>query len=241
MTTFAGKRILVTGGSDGIGRELALQLRDRGAEVTVTGRAAQKLAAMEAEGFRTIEADFANAAGVDAVVAAWGDAPLDILVNNAGMGLEHDYRKGKTSSADIEANIHANLTAPILLSARLHENLKAGRDPMIVNVTSGLAITPSTSAPLYCATKAGLRSYSIAAREQLRESAIHVLEALPPMVDTEMTRGQEAKKMSAPDCAAAIVEAMEKRREEAHIGLVKTLKSLHSISPKLVQKILLRF
>ena len=237
----SGKRILVTGGSDGIGRELARQLRQRGALVTLTGRSAQKLAAMEAEGFRTIEADFSCSAGVDAVAAAWGDEPLDILLNNAGMGRDHDFRTGKIDAGDVEANIYANLTAPILLSARLHKNLLAGSEPMIVNVTSGLAITPSTTAPLYCATKAGLRAYSIGAREQLRESGIHVLEVLPPMVDTQMTSGRDAKKISAGECAAAIVEAMEKRREEAPIGLVKTLQRLHSISPKLVQKILLRF
>ena len=241
MTRVAGKRVLLTGGSDGIGQELARQLTARGAEVTLTGRSPGKLARMAAEGFATIEADFSHSGGVEAVVKAWGAAPLDILINNAGMGRDHDFRRGAVEASDIEENIHANLTAPILLGARLHENLKRGNDPMIVNVTSGLAITPSASGPLYCATKAGLRSYSIGAREQLRESGIHLLEALPPMVETQMTDGREGKKLSVAECAGAIVEAIENRREEAFIGMVKTLKRMHSFSPKLAQKILLRF
>ena len=241
MMRLEGKRVLLTGGSDGIGQELARQLAAKGAQVTVTGRSPTKLATMATEGFATIEADFSHSGGVDAVVNAWGDAPLDILINNAGMGRDHDFRKGATNPSDVEENILANLTAPILLGVRLHENLKRGSEPMIVNVTSGLAITPSASAPLYCATKAGLRSYSIGVREQLRESGIHVLEALPPMVDTQMTEGREGKKLTVAQCASEIVDAIEKRREEALVGMVKTLKRIHSISPKLAQRILLRF
>lgn len=64
-----GKLALVTGGSDGIGREIALQLQAAGAEVIVTGRSAEKLQAMAALGFGTIAGDLSTATGVDAVVA----------------------------------------------------------------------------------------------------------------------------------------------------------------------------
>lgn len=237
----AGKKILLTGGSDGIGKAMAFQLRAKRAEVTITGRSPDKLAAMESEGFSTIEADFSHPGGIEAVTAALGDAPLDILLNNAGMGRDHDFRTGKLDAEDVEANIRANLIAPILLGTKLFGNLKRAKQPVIVNVTSGLAITPSASAPLYCATKAGLRSYSIGAREQLRECGIHLLEALPPMVETQMTASREGKKISPEDCAAQIVEAIEKEREEVFIGQVGLLKRIHSLSPKLAQKILLRF
>ncbi len=237
----AGKKVLLTGGSDGIGKTLAFQLRTKGAEVVLTGRSPDKLAAMEAAGFKTIEADFSHPGGVEAVIAHWGERPLDILINNAGMGRDHDFRSGSLDTQDIEANIHANLTAPILLGAKLFDNLKRADQPIIVNVTSGLAITPSASAPLYCATKAGLRSYSIGVREQLRECGIHLLEALPPMVDTQMTSGREGKKITPEECAAAIVYAIESRQDEVYIGQVGLLKRIHSLSPKLAQKILLRF
>src|SRR3546814_4990924 len=63
-----GKLVLVTGGSDGIGREIALQLQGAGAEVIVTGRSAEKLQAMAALGFGTIAGDLSTPSGVDTVV-----------------------------------------------------------------------------------------------------------------------------------------------------------------------------
>ena len=112
---------------------------------------------------------------------------------------------------------------------------------MIVNVTSGLAIAPRAGGPIYCATKAALRSYTQALRVQLEGPNIHVLEALPPVVETKMTAGRGNRKMSAPDCAAAFVRAMEANAEEANVGMVKLLKLVHSLSPALARKIMIRF
>jgi uncharacterized oxidoreductase len=69
---------------------------------------------------------------------------------------------------------------------------------MIVNVTSGLALAPKQSAPVYCAAKAGLRSFTKSLRYQERARAPHVrvVEVLPPLVDTDMTRGRGRGKMS---------------------------------------------
>ena len=83
-----GKLALVTGGSDGIGREIALQLQGAGAEVIVTGRSAEKLQAMAALGFGTIAGDLSTPSGADAVVDGMADKPLALLVNNAGVGSE---------------------------------------------------------------------------------------------------------------------------------------------------------
>ena len=66
----SGKTILLTGGSNGIGRELALQLKAKGAEVITTGRNPDRVAAMREAGFEVIVADLSDAAGVDALLAA---------------------------------------------------------------------------------------------------------------------------------------------------------------------------
>ena len=71
-----GKLALVTGGSDGIGREIALQLQGLGADVTVTGRSAEKLQAMAALGFGTIVGDLSQESGIDAVVSGVAGKPL---------------------------------------------------------------------------------------------------------------------------------------------------------------------
>ena len=112
---------------------------------------------------------------------------------------------------------------------------------MIVNVTSGLAIAPSVAGATYCATKAALRSYTQSLRVQMKDFNIHVLEVLPPLVDTLMTAEYDAKKMSVEDCAATILSAMERDKNEANVGIVGTLRIVNSISPKIAEKIMLSF
>lgn len=235
-----GKLALVTGGSDGIGREIALQLQGSGADVIVTGRSPDKLQAMAALGFGTIAGDLSTAAGVDAVVDGVAGKPLAILVNNAGVG--SDYELDDPATLDSAAHcIRTNLDAPIALCTRLLPVLRAQPEAAIVNVTSGLAIAPRAGGSIYCATKAGLRSYTQAIRHLLKDSNVHVIEALPPVVETNMTAGRSGKKMSAHDCAAEIVAGIRSNKREVNAGMVKLLQTLHSISPALARRIMIRF
>ncbi len=237
----AGKTILLTGGSAGIGRELALQLRQKGGDIVLTGRNPDRLKAMEDSGFAVVSADLSNAAGVDALLAAWRARDLDILINNAGQLVDHDFRKGSPDPDAADDCIYANLNAPIRLIAGLMDNLKARPAASIVNVTSGLAIAPAARTPVYCATKSGLRFYTLALRAQLKGTGIQVTEALPPVVDTQMNDGNPMKKMPVAECARQIVVAIEKDRDEANIGLTKSLRIAESLSPALAKSLSLRF
>jgi uncharacterized oxidoreductase len=236
-----GKTILVTGGTDGIGRELIGQLRGKGATIITQGRSAERVARTQAEGFEVITADLSVAAGVDALLAGVAGRTIEILINNAGAGSDHDFREGAPDLADNDACIALNLNAPIHIITRLMPKLRERPEAMIVNVTSGLAIAPRAGGPIYCATKAGLRSYTQALRAQLKETRIHVLEALPPVVETKLTAGRGNRKMSAADCAAQIISAMERNADEANVGMVKLLQLVHSLSPALARKVMLRF
>ncbi|MEQ8310979.1 MAG: SDR family NAD(P)-dependent oxidoreductase [Sphingopyxis sp.] len=235
-----GKLALVTGGSDGIGREIALQLQGIGAEVIVSGRSADKLNAMAALGFGTIAGDLSTPAGIDAVVGGVAGKPLALLVNNAGVGSA--YELDDPAALDSAAHcIRTNLDAPIALCTRLLPVLRAQREAAIVNVTSGLAIAPRAGGPIYCATKAALRSYTQAIRHQLKDSNVRVIEALPPVVETSMTAGRAGKKMRAHDCAAEIVHGIRTGKKEVNVGMVKMLQLVHSISPALARRIMIRY
>lgn len=237
----AGKTVLLTGGSAGIGREIARQLQAKGAAVILTGRDPARLGAMRAEGFETLAADLSNAAGVDALVEALGDRSIDILINNAGQLIDHDFRKGTPDPQAADEGIYANLTAPVRLITALVPRLRDRPQAAIVNVTSGLAIAPAARQPVYCATKAGLRFYTLALREQLKRTSIKVIEALPPVVDTQMNDGNPMKKMPAEECARQIIEAIERGRDEANIGMTRTLRIVESMAPSLARRMTLRF
>ncbi|MEY4953158.1 MAG: hypothetical protein RL299_1582 [Pseudomonadota bacterium] len=237
----SGKTVLVTGGTDGIGAQLIRQLRDKGANVIASGRNPERIAATRADGFEVIEADLATSAGVEALLAGLGDRPIDALVNNAGVGTAYDFRAGEVDLAGAETTYNLNLHAPTQLIARLLPVLKSRGEAMIVNVTSGLAIAPNAGSPVYCASKAGLRSYTLAIRAQLKGTGIKVVEALPPLVDTQMTAGRGSNKMSAAECARQIVSGMESGKETINVGMVKILQLVHSISPALARSIMIRF
>jgi uncharacterized oxidoreductase len=235
-----GKTALVTGGTDGIGLWIARLLSKSGAKVIVCGRRAELLDAARNEGFEAITADLSSASGVRSLVEAVKARDLDILVNNAGAGADFDIGE----SIDLDASdqtIFLNLNAPIHLAALLVPRLRARPEAVLVNVTSGLAIAPRAGSPVYCATKAALRSFTKAIRFQLKGSNVTVIEALPPVVDTAMTADRSGSKMSAEACARQIVAAIESGRTEANVGMVKILKLVHSISPRLAEAVMIRF
>lgn len=236
----SGKTAVVTGGTDGIGLALARLLQAKGASVIVCGRRTAQLQSATAEGFEAINADLSTEAGVDAFAAALSGRDVDILINNAGAAATYDLN-GDSDLAQTDRTIYLNLNAPIRLAQKLIGQLRARPEAALVNVTSGLAIAPRAGGPVYCATKAGLRSFTKAIRAQLKNSKVLVVEALPPVVDTAMTTERTGKKMSAEDCAAEIVAAMESGRAEANVGMVKLLKLVHSMSPRLAEAIMIRF
>lgn len=236
-----GKVVLLTGGSAGIGRAIACQLKGKGAIVILTGRDPARLAAMEAEGFEVLAADLSNADGVDALVEALGDRTIDILINNAGLGVPHDVREAMPDPDAADGCLYANLSAPIRLITALLPRLRTRPEAAIINVTSGLAIAPNTASSVYCASKAGLRSYTMALRAQLAGEPIQVIEALPPVVDTQMTAGRDNKKMSPEECARQIIAALENGHDEANVGMVKLLRAVYSISPALARSVMRRF
>jgi uncharacterized oxidoreductase len=236
----ANKTALVTGGSDGIGLEIARQLKAKAATVIVCGRRQDLLDAAKAEGLEAIQADLSTAQGCATLVAAYGDRPLEILVNNAGM--HGNFGPGEPFDlAFTDRAIFLNLNAPMHLMGLWLERLKVQPEACIVNVTSGLAIAPRGGGPVYCATKAGLRSFTQAMRYNLRNTNVHIIEALPPVVETALTAERGKGKMSPKECARQIIVAIERNQAEANIGQTKLLRVIDSISPALARKIMIRF
>ncbi len=217
-----GRRVLVTGGATGIGRELCIAMAARGDRVLTCGRRVGLLAALKSEhpAIETVTCDITldddrKRLG-EAIEARFGG--LDILVNNAGVQHVQSYGDGTLKAADVESEINVNLIAPMLIVDRLLPLLRQGRTPMIVNVTSTLGVTPKANAPGYCASKAGLLAFTRALRMQLDGEPIKVVEVFPPLVDTPMTAGRGFSKMSATRFAAELLDALATGRKTIAIG-----------------------
>jgi uncharacterized oxidoreductase len=236
----ANKTVVVTGGTDGIGLHVARQLRERGANVIVVGRDPGRLAAARDDGFHAIGADLSTREGCDALLAELSGVSIDVLVNNAGVGSFY-LVDGEMDREGLDRSIFLNLNAPMHLIAGLLPVLRERPAAAIVNVTSGLAYAPRAGSPVYCATKAGLRSFTQSLRHQLRNSRITVIEALPPVVETRMTAENPHKKMPAPDCAAAIVRAIETDQEEAAIGAAKMLRLVSNVAPAIARRVMIKY
>lgn len=230
-----GKTVLLTGGTDGIGKALAMQLRERGAAVLIVGRDAERCEAMRSLGFEVTQADLVDRAGLDAVVAVGRARGVDVLVNNAAIYDGYDPDDPATVDA-ADRLLTLNLLRPIALTTALLPQMRRLPEAMVVNVTSGLAIAPNDHS-VYCASKSGLRAYSMSLRHHLRGTGVHVLEALPPNVATRMNTST-GKRMAPQECARQILRAMVCGADEANIGMVKVLRAIYSVSPGWARRVM---
>jgi uncharacterized oxidoreductase len=165
-----------------------------------------------------------------------------VLVNNAGTQMLTDLMSPEAPGlvAPLRRELSLNLDGVIALTLGLMPVLLAQKRSIILNVTSGLALAPKQSAPVYCASKAGIRSFTKALRYQARTRAPHlsIVEASPPLVATGMTEGRGRGKISADECARAIVDGVLAGKETIYVGKAKLLHALLAVSPRLAERIM---
>jgi uncharacterized protein len=178
---------IVTGASSGIGRELALQAAHNGFDLIVAAdepmdEAVEQLKGASAD-VTSIEADLATRAGIDRLCEAAQGRAVDALFANAGHGLGRDFL-----DQDFEAVRHVidtNITGTVYLIQRIANDMRqrgAGR----ILVTGSIAgFMPGTFQAIYNGTKAFIDSFSLALREELKETGVTVTCLMPGPTDTE--------------------------------------------------------
>ncbi len=240
------KVILITGATKGIGLALAVALAKKGAKVIASGRNSDILDTLEEQYpmlytyFLDVTDDHSFPSVVANIKKEFGC--LDVLINNAAILFSGDFGTHSYDNEQIDLEIMTNVSAPIKLTKAMLPILKHSDEGAVVNITSAVAHLPMKSLPIYSATKAAMRSFSISLRGSLHPSNLQVFEVQPPLVATAMTRdlpgeAKNMKMMSPEECAQKIIKGMIRDRKTIQIG--STAKSLYwgsKIFPDVVLK-----
>jgi len=219
----AKNKILITGGASGIGLGLTEKFISENNTVIICGRRESILKEVSAKypSVITKVCDLSNEEERFELFnwIAKNHPDLNVLVNNAGIqnwiGVSDNdfYEKANDEIA-------INITAPLHLT-KLFLNLKSL--DTIMNVTSGLAFVPFSKVPVYCATKAFLRSFTLSLRYLLKSTNIEVIEIIPPALNTELGgKGIHNELPAVSDFVEAIFKQLKEGKIELTFGSSET-------------------
>jgi short-subunit dehydrogenase len=221
----AGKTVLLTGATGGLGRAIVKTLAGRGAKLSLSGRKAAALEALAAElpgdGHRVLPADLGELGAAEKLAAEAG--PVDVLVANAG--LPGSGRLQELTGEQLARTLRVNLEAPMLLAQALEPSmLEKGAGHMVfISSLSGKSATPLSS--IYNATKFGLRGFALGLRADLDPLGIGVSIVSPGTIrEAGMYADSGAKPIpglgtgSPQQVADAVLKAIEQNKVEIAVA-----------------------
>ena len=189
-----GKTALVTGGSRGIGRSIALTLADYGADVAITFRSSVDAAnevkeeiKSKGQNAKAIQADAVNLEGAEDVISELTDDwdKLDILVNNAG--ITRDNLILRMSEEQWDQVIDTNLKSIFNYSKAVAKPMMRNRGGSIINISSVVGLSGNAGQSNYAASKAGIIGFTKSYAKELASRNIRANVVAPGYITTEMT------------------------------------------------------
>ena len=220
MNNLSGKKVLITGGSSGIGKATAIDLVGKGAIVCITGRNKVKLEKVASEiSAIPIHLDVSkyNSIAVKTLDAFHSMGGIDVLINNAGIG---EFAKLEDIKINHFESIFAtNVFGLTMLTQEVVKFFKTQQYGMIINIGSSAATSGFPSGSVYCASKFALRGLTECWRHELRRDNIRVVLVNPSEVPTafnnkdRVEREEQENKLSSKEISHAIVSTinMDKR------------------------------
>jgi len=220
---FAGKIVLITGASQGIGAACAQALRERGARLALIARSEENLRRIAGPDDLVLPGDITVPAdrqrSVQLALRHFGK--IDILINNAGVGL---YAPSWNAPMDeVRRMYELNLFAPLALIQLVTPSMRTRRDGIVVNVASIAGKVTLPWLTLYSASKYALGSLTDGLRMELRRDGIHAMTVCPGYVSTQFqdhvltgqppdhVRRTKWFKITPERCAQDIVKGIERR------------------------------
>jgi 3-oxoacyl-[acyl-carrier protein] reductase len=190
----SGSSALVTGGTRGIGRAIAMRLAEDGADIAITYNSNESLANEVADAVRAlgrkciaIKADVAlvaeSTAAIEKTIAEFGR--LDVLVNNAGV--TKDGLLMRMSEADWDLVLDTNLKGVFHTTKAAIRQMMSQKRGKIINLTSVVALTGNPGQANYCAAKAGLIGFTKSVAKEVASRGITANCVAPGFIETDMT------------------------------------------------------
>jgi short-subunit dehydrogenase len=245
----ADARIVLTGGTGGLGAAIARMLAGAGAAMLLADRNAQRLAALAAE-LRALGGrvaflagdlgDRADRARLSELAASWLGG-VNVLINNAGL---NDFAwLGDQDEARIEAMLRVNLLAPVLLTRALLPHLDSLPEAHVVNIGSSFGSIGYPGYAPYSASKFGLRGFTEAMRREMSDSTVRFHYVAPRACRTALNSPAACAlndalgvAMDPPEVAArAVLRVLEHGGDEAYLGWPEKLfVRINAVLPRLV-------
>ena len=237
--------ILITGGTSGLGFEFAKQLLELENIVIITGRNQAKLEQTK-KLFPKVHIFQSDVSNIEAIKELYQKVTtqfpnFNMLINNAGEMRKINLHDTLIDLKNITKEIDINLSGPIRMIQQFLPHLKTQKNAAIMNVTSGLALVPFPIAPIYGATKSGLRSYTKSLRVQLKNTNIKVFELIAPGAKTPLNDKFEGdvddkSLMDAGKLVAAAIKGLENNTFEIYPGAAKVIRIVSRLAPEFLLK-----
>lgn len=237
------RTILITGGSSGIGLQLAKTLLAHDNTVIICGRSESRLKAAGSllPGVETIQCDIASPIDRQRLITAvFSNHPdCSVLINNAAIAHKTNFKTDEEIIRKSETEIKTNFEAPIVLSKLFLDHITNSQDNAIINITTGLVFAPRAIYPIYNATKAGLHAFTQVLRLQLKNEQTNIIEVMMPVVATPWHNGDVPRMAISPEKAVnEMVSGIEKGKQEIKVGAVRKLYLLWRFSPQLALRVI---
>jgi short-subunit dehydrogenase len=213
METLKQKNILLAGATGGIGAQTAKLLAGSGANLFLTGRNSEKLAAIATElripASQIFTADLSNAAQVEALAQQFFSVfPVaDIVINASGIGIIKPVEQ--LTEQDFVRSLNYNLVAPFHLIKNFLPKMKVQKKGLVINIPGVLGKTPMAGAAAYSASKYGLVGMMQSVREEIKRTDIRITNLFMGGVDSAFwdtidLRVQREKMIRTEEAAKAI-------------------------------------
>jgi uncharacterized oxidoreductase len=235
--------VVITGGATGIGLGIARALIQDNTVISLD-RTPTKITALKAAlpGVHSIMADVTSNEALDNAIAEIGKAygRIDLLINNAGLGDSFDFVNADETALmkNVETEIAVNYVAPIRLTKKALPLLQKSEKATVVVVSSGLAYMPIAFLGTYCASKSAAHFATMSMRQHLAPLHIRVVEVLPPVVDTELSKFSPMNKMPVDTFTKIFLKRLAKGDNVMNIGSSAGLEKFSRFFPKMAFKMM---